>query len=66
MMTTSRVDFMAQKKKYWTYILQCIACFVQPYLVIVIWLQGISKTFEIKASYPSRSVVAYYMPPRAV
>ena len=45
---------------------QRIACFVQPYLVIVIWLQDISKTFEITALCSSRSVVAYYMSPRAV
>jgi len=46
MMTASRVDFIVQKKICWTDILQCIACFVQPYLVIVIWLQDISKTWN--------------------
>jgi len=65
-MTTSRVDFIAQKKKFWTHILQRITCFVRPYLVIVIWFQDISQSLEITASYPSKSVVAYYMPPRAV
>jgi len=66
MVTTSRVDFIAQKKKYWAHILQRIACLVQPHLVIVIWLQDILLTFEIAASYPSRSVVTYYMLPRTV
>ena len=45
-MTTSRVDFVVKKTKCWTHIIQCIACFLQPYLVVAIWLQDISKTWN--------------------